>query len=85
MTDRDAITAGSDDVTKQINNLWKKSFQDLALDCGRDPTDSNIAIVRIVSEMRLAEETSRMRFASWAAVVVALLVGVASVLVASIW
>lgn len=78
----DQIVARSGDVTKHISSLWPLSFRELALDCGRDPSDSNVAIVRIVSEMRLAEETRRMRLATWMAVAVALLVGSTSVLVA---
>jgi|GEM_PF-6246290 hypothetical protein len=76
----DTVSAHRDDVTAHINNLWPMTFRELALDCGRDPSNSNIAIVKIVSDMRLAEatdqmrvESRRMRIATWAAVGVALI------------
>jgi hypothetical protein len=72
----DSIAAHRDDVTKHIERLWGEDFKTLALDCGRDPSDSNTTIVRLVADLRLADETRRMRVAAWWAILAALLVGV---------
>jgi hypothetical protein len=79
---QDQIRAGTQKTTEHIQHLWDLGFRELALDCGRDPSDSNVAIVKIVSEMRLAEETRRMRIAAWAAVIVAAVAGAAAIAVA---
>lgn len=72
------IRASSGDVTEHIERLWGEKLKDVALDAGRDPTDSNVEIVRIVTELRLAQETRGLRIATAAAAIAAALAALAA-------
>lgn len=54
MPERQQITASPADVARHIDRLMGLSFEDLAAEVGRDPKNSNVAIVRLVADMRLA-------------------------------
>ena len=76
----DAIQASTAHVTKHINTLWVFRHKDLARDIGRDPRDTNVAIVRLVADLRLAQATRRAMVAAW----VAGLAAVAAIVVGSV-
>lgn len=65
---KDQIQAGPADVTKHVNSLWQMTFRQMAQDGARDPSDSNIAIVRLVADMRLARVTKWVMLAGWGTV-----------------
>ena len=62
----DAIQASPADVTKHITSLWECTYKELALEAGRDPGNGNVAIVKVVADMKLAQTTRRAMWAAWA-------------------
>ena len=66
------IKAPPDKVAEHVENLKKMSYLEMLADAVRDPSDSNVAIIRIVADMRLATTTRRTLIGTWAAVVLAL-------------
>ena len=66
------IRADQEHITRHVENLKKMSYLEMLDDAVRNPTDSNIAIIRIVPDMRLATTTKRTLIGTWAAVVLAL-------------
>ena len=67
----ETIKADPEHIKQHIENLSKMSYKEMLDDVVRDPTDSNVSIVRIVADMRLATTTKWMLVGTWAAVVVA--------------
>jgi hypothetical protein len=74
------IKADQEHVARHIENLKKMSYTKMLEDVIRDPSDSNIAIIRIVADMPLAMTTRWTLIGTWAAVAAA----VAAVLVAAL-
>jgi hypothetical protein len=68
----DTIKASPDKVAEHVEHLKKFTYQQMLDDAVRDPSDSNLAIIRIVADMRLATTQQRTLIATWAAVAVAL-------------
>ena len=66
----DQIQAPPEYVTKHVASLWECTHRQLALDVGRDPRDTNVAIVRLVADMKLAQATRRATLAAWCTVTV---------------
>lgn len=66
----DQIQASPEHVTRHIENLWLMTYREIALDVGRDPRDTNVAIVRLVADMKLAQATRRVMIAAWFTVTV---------------
>jgi hypothetical protein len=69
---RDTIKADQEHLAQHIENLKKKTYLEMLDEVVIDPSDSNVAIIRIVADMRLATTTKRTLIGTWAAVVLAL-------------
>jgi hypothetical protein len=74
------IVATPAELYKHINTLWEYSHKDLALEVAQDARNSNVAIVRLVADLKLSKATSRAMFAAWVAGIAA----VAAIVVGSI-
>jgi hypothetical protein len=66
-------------VAEHIEDLKKMSYLEMLDDVVRDSSDSNVAMIRIVADMRLATTTKRTLVGTWAAVAVAVVAVVISV------
>ena len=73
------IKAPTAKVAEHVENLKKMSYLEMLDDAVRDPSDSNVAIIRIVADMRLATTTRRTLIGTWTAVAVAVAAVVISV------
>ena len=74
------IVATPAEIYKHINTLWEYSHKDLALEVAQDARNSNVAIVRLVADLKLAQATRRAMLAAWVAGIAA----VAAIVVGSV-